>query len=184
MKSKYPLKSGQLTDKIALKEEDNVFIGQNEFVEPIIVADPVDDAHAVNKGWVEENYKIQLVKIRDVNTLSPNDDTFLSLNNLIFVEGDIPILLGSGYKEIIVDEAGLYEIKFVGNATIIDGALYVLINDSQQDPPLLFSGSNGVIASGSFVYKLESDDTIKFKASNQVNSSNSMSFTIVIQKLN
>ena len=52
MKSKYPLKSGQLTDKIALKEEDNVFIGQNEFVEPIIVADPVDDAHAVNKGWM------------------------------------------------------------------------------------------------------------------------------------
>lgn len=52
MKSKYPLKSGQLTDKIANKEEDNVFIGQNEFEKPLVVATPTLDAHAVNKEWV------------------------------------------------------------------------------------------------------------------------------------
>lgn len=52
MKSKYPLKSGQLTDRIALREEDNTFTEDNEFVKPLVVADPILGVHAVNKDWV------------------------------------------------------------------------------------------------------------------------------------
>ena len=57
MKSKYPLKSGQLTDKIALREEDNTFTEDNEFIKPLKVANPVDVGDAVNKGWVEDRVK-------------------------------------------------------------------------------------------------------------------------------
>lgn len=106
MKSKYPLKSGQLTDVIALKEEDNVFIGQNEFVEPIVVAEPVDDAHAVNKGWVEENFGVTKMIFdfdESMSSLAPLTNPNIELNTLnISIDGN---------GNILIPDTGIFEIS-------------------------------------------------------------------------
>lgn len=114
MKSKYPLKSGQLTDEIALKEEDNVFIGQNEFVEPIVVAEPVDDAHAVNKGWVEDIMDRAIILSTKLNSgtlsFSPQSPGAIIGFNEIFDDigvtlepnGDVKLPDGEAYYEIVI----------------------------------------------------------------------------------
>src|SRR5699024_4928207 len=97
------------------------------FLASPVVPTPTLDAHAVNKGWVEENYKLQLVKIRYSQSIPASSTVFLKLNNIDFTEGDIPITIASNDEEIIVDEEGVYSIDVLANG-VISGIIRVLIN--------------------------------------------------------
>ena len=125
MKSRNPLKLGQIEDGIALREEENIFTEDNEFVKPLKVADPTLDVHAVNRGWVED----------EINGVQGQVETFLvgSDSGRLSLGMSIYHILGKKI-DIILEGATITAPQDLNQ--ILSGNLHIEMNQIPELPPL------------------------------------------------
>ena len=88
------------------RDEENTFTEDNEFVKPLKVADPVDDAHAVNKGWVEDRVKFAILTM---NSITGAYNGFAEFNDITY--NDLDINLIDNDSSIEIQEDGYYEVN-------------------------------------------------------------------------
>lgn len=123
MISRNPLKLGQIEDGIALREENNTFTENNEFVKPVKVADGVDDTDAVNKGWVNNQFIPKSGNATKSGTLTFEDSPKVPMGtqpddaiNLAQLTASNPIALNKVVDGKLVDHTtGAISIKLDGD---------------------------------------------------------------------